>query len=71
MKSRRSTEIERICKYCEFAAALSSADEMICGKNGVVAAGYHCRKFSYDPLKRDPKRMTINAEEFEFPDMDK
>ena len=70
MKSSKSIDIERICKYCELAAALSSEDEMICSKYGVVAAGYHCRKFSYDPLKREPRRMKLDTEELEFPKID-
>ena len=46
--------LERMCKYCELAASLKDPDEMLCQKRGVVNAGYCCRLFRYDPLKRDP-----------------
>ena len=50
----KKAEIERLCKFCELAAALKDSDEMLCRKRGVVSAGYHCHSFRYDPLKRDP-----------------
>jgi len=49
--------MEKYCKYCQKAAALSEDDTMLCSKKGVVAAGYHCAAFRYDPLKRTPKRL--------------
>ncbi len=54
MKKRYNAEIERFCKYCAHAAALSDPDQMLCRKHGVVDAGGCCRRFAYDPLKRDP-----------------
>lgn len=54
MKKRYEAEIERYCKYCEKAATLSNPDKMLCKKHGVVEAGYCCRRFVYDPLKREP-----------------
>ncbi len=49
--------LEQMCKYCELAASLKDPDEMLCQKRGVVNAGYRCRLFRYDPLKRDPGAM--------------
>ena len=46
--------LEKMCKYCELAASLKDPDQMLCQKRGVVNAGYRCRLFRYDPLKRDP-----------------
>ncbi|MBQ8641993.1 MAG: hypothetical protein IJ480_07210 [Clostridia bacterium] len=54
MKKRYDAELERYCKYCEHASVLSSPDRMLCRKRGVVDAGGCCRRFVYDPLKRDP-----------------
>ena len=51
-------EMEKYCKYCENATALSDPDKMLCSKLGVVSAAHDCRRFKYDPLKRAPKRMT-------------
>jgi len=53
-RKKGKPEIDRLCKYCELAASLHNPDEMLCSKRGVVNAGYHCRAFRYDPLKRDP-----------------
>lgn len=57
MKKRYEAEIERFCKYCGKAATLSDPDKMLCKKHGVVEAGYCCRRFVYDPLKREPAPM--------------
>ena len=57
---KKSPEIDRICKYCELASALNDPDRMLCHKKGIVNAGYSCRAFQYDPLKRDPGKR-INA----------
>lgn len=70
MKIKNSEEIEKFCKYCEYASSLATEDEMVCKKKGVVSAGYICRKFIYDPLKREPKKLkTAPTAEFEFPDI--
>ena len=55
--------IEPACKYCAFAMqVVSSGKEVLCEKRGVVAAGYHCRRYEYDPLRRVPKRPMPLAE---------
>ena len=46
---------ERICAFCENAASLYDDTVMLCSDKGVVDCRYHCRKFSYDPLKRKVK----------------
>lgn len=51
-------EIEKYCKYCEKAKKLHDPDTMLCERYGVVAASHVCRKFRYDPLKREPKLNT-------------
>ncbi len=47
-------QIDKLCKYCEMASALNDPDTMLCHKRGIVNAGYVCRLFRYDVLKRDP-----------------
>ena len=51
---RYEHEIERFCKFCEKASALTTPDTMLCKKHGIVDAGGCCRRFVYDPLKREP-----------------
>lgn len=52
--TRKKTELERLCRCCEEAQPLRDPDKMLCGRKGIVSAGYCCRFFRYDPLKRDP-----------------
>ena len=54
----KDSEIERFCKFCQHSSELSDEDTMLCSKKGIVAADYVCKKFTYDPLKREPKRLT-------------
>lgn len=51
-------EIERYCRFCQHASGLSDEDHMLCGIRGIVSCGFVCRKFIYDPLKREPKRLS-------------
>ena len=43
------------CAYCQRCAPLDE-ESVMCIKRGVVPAGFHCRAFKYDPLKRVPPR---------------
>ena len=49
-------EIIKCCAFCEKATVLAGDEYMLCSKKGVVALTYKCRRFTYDPLKRVPKR---------------
>ena len=62
---KEDERIEKYCKYCEHAGTLSDPDSMLCGKAGVVRASHCCRRFRYDPLKRDPKRRTDGEDRIE------
>ena len=61
--------IEPRCTYCAHGAALEEG-KVLCAKKGVTAAGGHCGKFKYDPLKRVPPKPTrletskLSAEDF-------
>lgn len=70
MRIRSKDNIEKFCKYCELATPIVSDSKMVCPKYGVVSADYHCRRFVYDPLKRDPKRPVIETKGLEFPVLD-
>ena len=47
--------IEPCCAYCVHSNKISD-DKATCIKTGVVDLYGHCRKFVYDPLKREPDR---------------
>ena len=53
---KQDERIEKYCKFCEHAGTLTDPDTMLCDKAGVVRASHCCRRFRYDPLKRQPKR---------------
>lgn len=55
-EQKETLDIEEVCARCEHAVPLISEEEVLCRKNGIVPADYHCRKFSYDILKRKPVR---------------
>ncbi len=58
---KNDERIEKYCKYCERAKTLSDPDIMLCEGHGVVSAGHVCRRFRYDPLKRAPRRPTLQS----------
>lgn len=47
---------EKICAFCELAAPLYDEDVVLCEKCGIVPKAHTCKKFSYDPLKRNPPK---------------
>jgi len=61
IRNNDSDEVSECCAYCEHATALKSDRlKMICDKHGVVSTSHVCRKFLYDPLKRNATRPLIN-----------
>ena len=55
-EQKENLDIAEVCAYCEHAVPLVGGEDVLCRKNGVVSAAYHCKKFSYDLLKRKPVR---------------
>ena len=51
-----SRDISPACKYCAYGRASAGGDEVLCEKRGVMLPDSSCKKFSYDPLKREPSR---------------
>lgn len=47
--------IEPRCAYCAKGSSINER-EVICSRKGIVAKEYHCRRFRYDPLRREPPR---------------
>lgn len=54
---RKDLDIDRICEKCEFSVGICDDFYVLCKKKGVVPGGHYCRKFVYDPLKRDPGKI--------------
>lgn len=48
-------DIEPRCAYCKRGAPLGP-ERVMCLKKGIVSAAGACRRFRYDPLKRQPPR---------------
>ena len=59
------------CSYCKHGNISPDNETVLCIKKGVVDKEYYCRKFSYDPLKRQPERprkipKDFNPDDFEI-----
>jgi len=57
------------CEYCAIGQKASNKEKVLCPKKGIVTPDYHCWRFRYDPLKRQPKkpvRQEFAAEDFSF-----
>ena len=66
---KKQNEIEKYCKFCENAKTLSDGDTMLCDRFGIVSASHKCRRFIYDPMKREPKRLKQDPQ-LEYVDTD-
>ena len=57
-KVKNEIDIEKVCAFCEYSAPAPADKDgneyVICSKKGLMREGAVCRKFSYDPLKREP-----------------
>ncbi len=49
-------DIDRSCAYCLSGTRISET-EVACLRRGVVDAAGSCRRFKYDPIKREPAHM--------------
>ena len=47
------------CEYCKNGRLSPDEQMVLCIKKGLVAPDGKCRKYSYDPLKRRPKKPLI------------
>ena len=53
-------KIDRICAFCQRGESL--ADGLIlCHRCGPVTFDHSCRKFQYDPLRREPASRELPA----------
>ena len=49
-------DIEPACEYCARGKRSSDGKSILCTHKGIMGEKDHCRKFLYDPLKREPRR---------------
>lgn len=61
-------DISASCSYCVHGRIAPNKESILCKKSGLVDVDYSCKKFKYDPLKRQPARPRpiIKYEEDDF-----
>lgn len=63
MRAYFKKDAEAACKYCEHGVQVPDGTAVLCEKIGGVMQPYSkCRRFKYDPLKREPKVITLNRD---------
>ncbi len=51
------------CAFCEHGAPIGKGETVLCRKiGGVMQSFSKCKKFKYDPLKREPKVISFKGE---------
>ncbi len=55
MKESERDNEDAICAMCEFGTPIFTGDAVLCRRRGLVRAGARCRKWRFDPLKREIK----------------
>ena len=62
-------KLSHACKYCLHAYSCTDT-EILCKHKGVVGLNDCCRKYKYDPLKREPqiqsKDISWSAKDFDL-----
>lgn len=51
-------EISPSCSYCAHGKSSPDGETVLCIKKGIMEKDDFCKKFSYDVLKRQPRRPT-------------
>ena len=60
--------IEKTCSYCSFCTKLNE-EQALCIKHGIVSLYGKCRKFTYDPCKRQPvKQKAVDFQKYKEED---
>lgn len=56
-------ENEPQCALCEYAEISSNSSLAVCRKiGGIMQLDSKCKKFRYDPLKREPKAINLTSD---------
>ena len=64
-KTYYGAHIAPACAYCLHGSTAADPKMILCKRKGVVSPYYCCRKFSYDPLMRIPRRQAV-ADQMQF-----
>lgn len=68
MQSIYNKKITPACKYCLHGKISPDSSVVLCYKHGVMDLASSCRRFKYDPFKREPKKapklLKYSKEEF-------
>jgi hypothetical protein len=49
-------DITPSCSYCAHGKLSPDKESVLCLKKGIVSLDFSCKRFKYDPLKREPIR---------------
>ncbi len=55
-KKAFNKKLSHACKYCINSKSYTDTN-ILCKHKGVVSVNDSCRKYKYDPLKREPQKM--------------
>ena len=62
MKRIFRKDIDPQCAYCEHGTTTANKDTILCKKQGAVMQSFSkCKKLRYDPLKREPKVISLTS----------
>ena len=51
------------CAFCEHGSPVGDGETVLCRKMGAVMQSFSkCKKFKYDPLKREPKVISFKGD---------
>ncbi|MGI6744975.1 MAG: hypothetical protein ACOX45_02160 [Acutalibacteraceae bacterium] len=50
------------CRYCTYGRTTADGTNVLCIKKGVMLLNSRCRKYKYDPLKREPRQKPEKPE---------
>lgn len=54
--------IDPKCAYCKFGMLSSDGSHVLCEKKGILDVDFSCKKYAYDPLKREPRKPSLNLD---------
>ena len=54
MSRRNENDYRKVCLLCENATVINGNSDVLCRFHGVVKEDFCCRRYIYDPLKRNP-----------------
>ena len=54
------------CRYCEYGTVTANGETILCPKSGLNNPESFCKKYKYDPLKREPDAHPSRPDEFKY-----